>query len=76
MVVFETKDITIEWENTVVRAENELMEMLLIGLSEKMLSFEERFWRLLGETEATTDSKDLVDWWVKLSLYLEKNERK
>ena len=73
-VQFEDGVIQVEWDKTIDRCENELVETLLLGLSDKMLSFEEKFWTFLLETEERTDVDKFTEWWVKLMQFLEKDE--
>ena len=76
-ISFETGDITALWEETIQSTEIQLMDMLLVGIAEKMITFESEFWGHMETIESETkDHDDLLEWWVKMIKFLEKEERK
>ena len=76
-IQFDSADITALWHSTIESTEKQLLDQLLIGIHEKMINFEINFWKELGEIEEKTeDFDDILDWWVKLVRYFEKEERR
>ena len=72
---FESADISATWNSTIELTKKSLMDALLLGLHEKMINFEISFWNELGELEEnTTDFDNILDWYVKLIRYFEKEE--
>ena len=63
------------WEDTLQSTQSDLVDMLIIGINEKLLWFEQMFWDGVAEIEKNTDLDELVDSFVKVIIYLEKNER-
>ena len=63
------------WEDTLQSTQSDLLDTLIIGINEKLLWFEQMFWDGVAEIEKNTDLDELVDWFVKVIIYLEKNER-
>ena len=63
------------WEDTLQSTQFDLLDTLIIGINKKLLWFEQMFWDGVPEIEKNTDFDELVDWFVKVIIYLEKNER-
>ena len=75
-ISFTSHELSVSWRNTINAAEEQLLDTLLKGLAEKMMDFEEKFWNSLKETEGETDREVLIEWWAKLSRYLERFEKR
>ena len=68
--------MTTLWECTIQSTERQLMESLLFGLHEKMLTFEIHFWNELSKIEESIEYDELLEWWVKLAGHLENEQTK
>ena len=75
-IQFNSSDITALWNSTITSTEKSLLDSLLVGLHEKMLQFEITFWDELGtiEEDEGLSYDDILEWWVKLVRYCEKEE--
>ena len=75
-IQFDSQDMTTLWECTIQSTERQLMESLLFGLHEKMLTFEIHFWNELSKIEESIEYDELLEWWVKLAGHLENEQTK
>ena len=74
-IKFDSKDMSVFWDQTISSTEQSLLETLLYGIVGKLVNFEIHFWNSLPELEENTQNfDDIIDWWVKLVRYLEKEE--
>ena len=48
----------------------------MIGISSKLFEFEDKFWKLVEQTENELSEDDFLSWWVKLVHYLQKLENR
>ena len=72
---FDSPDIIATWESTIESTQRNLLDSLLVGLHEKMINFEISFWNELSELEEkTSDFDNILDWYVKLIKYFNKEE--
>ena len=76
-ILFENEELSATWKDTIESTESQLLDILLEGLVEKMMSFEKTFWKMLLDINDTTENAlDLTEWWVKLSMFLNNVEEK
>ena len=76
-IEFRSQDMIASWQDTIESTERQLLDTLLMGIAEKMMEFEIEFWSTLQKLEGEVESMDqLIEWWVKLSKYLEKEEKR
>lgn len=72
---FDSPDIIAIWESAIESTQRNLLDSLLVGLHEKMINFEVSFWNELSELEEkTSDFDNILDWYVKLIKYFNKEE--
>ena len=60
-ISFVTDDIKISWHNTTKSTEKDLLEMLILGIEDKRISLEEKFWDELRDILEDSEADDLVD---------------
>ena len=77
-IQFQTDEFFCSWMDTINSAEVDLLDTLLLGLSDKLWSIEKEFWDMIGamRRRMTDNFDDMIEWWVKLTCYLEKEETK
>ena len=75
-ISFVSDQIVAHWEDTINSTQSQLLETLLYGIFEKLIEFEEVFWSELSTLMKETDLEIMEKWFVKLYVYIEKEERK
>ena len=73
---FIDKELSVMWESTLRSTEESLLEALCLGISQNLFKMETSFWKDLEELESKTKHEDICNWWVKLLMYLEKEEKR
>ena len=56
-IEFESGNLIIFWKETLLSAENDLLEALCMGICERIFTLEKRFWDELQELHKTTQKK-------------------
>ena len=75
-IEFETSDLKVFWNKTIKKTEENLLEPLCIGIYERLFTIEENFWAELRCLEKQQESEDLKEWLVKLTVHLEKEDKR
>ena len=75
-ISFISEDIFYEWEDTINSAERQLLDILIYGINDKRLWFEENFWTELKTIVESTELSQMNDWLVSLVLDLKSEQRK
>ena len=75
-IEFESDDLTIFWKVTLLSAENDLLEVLCVGICERMFTLEKKFWDELQEFLKNNTEEDMRNWSIKLHVHLEKRLKK
>ena len=71
-IEFEYDDLIIFWKETLLSAENDLLEALCVGICERMFTLEKKFWDELRELHKNNTEEDMRNWLIKLHVHLEK----
>ena len=74
-IEFECDDLIIFWKETLLSAENDLLEALCMGICEQMFTLEKKFWDELEELHKN-NTEDMSNWLIKLHVHLEKRLKK
>ena len=74
-ISFATDDIKISWHNTTKSTEQDLLETLILGIEDKRIWMEEKFWDELRDILEDSEAEDLVDWFLKVLNYLDKQKK-
>ena len=64
------------WKETVIRSEKDLLEILCIGICEKLNNIERRFWAEVQQLQESKTDDHFKDWLIKLLVHLEKKIKK
>ena len=75
-VEFETEYLRVLWNETVIRSEKDLLEILCIGICERLNNIERRFWAEVQQLQESKTDDHFKDWLVKLLVHLEKKIKK
>ena len=75
-IEFEYDDLIIFWKETLLSAENDLLEALCVGICERMFTLEKKFWDELQELHKNNTEEDMSNWLIKLHVHLEKRLKK
>ena len=73
---FESDDLIVFWKETLLNAENYLLEALCVGICERMFTLERKFWDELQELHKNNPEEDMRNWLIKLHVHLEKRLEK
>ena len=73
---FESDELKVFWKETIVNTENDLLEVLCVGICEGIFNVEKRFWDELYQLEKNNDNINFKKWLVKLLIHLEKRMKK
>ena len=71
-IEFESDDLIIFWKETLLSAENNLLEALCVGICERMITLEKTFWDELQELHKNNTEEDMRNWLINLHVHLEK----
>ena len=71
-IEFETSDLKVFWNETIKKTGENLLEVLCIGICERLFTIEEKFWAELCYLEKEQESEDLKEWLLKLVVHLER----
>ena len=63
------------WEETVKSTQEKLLDTLILGIHDKLLDFELKFWDGVKEIVDNVDAENVSEWFVKLLIELEREER-
>ena len=74
-ISFATDDIKISWHNTTKSTEQDLLETLILGIEDIRIWMEENFWDELRDILEDSETEDLVDWFLKVLNYLDKQKK-
>ena len=72
---FVTNDIKVSWGNTIKSTEKDLLETLILGIEDKRVWMEEKFWNELRDIFEDSEADDLVDWFFKVLNYLDQQKK-
>ena len=72
---FVTNDIKVSWGNTIKSTEKDLLETLILGIEDKRIWIEEKFWNELRDILEASEADDLVDRFLKVLNYLDKQKK-
>ena len=61
LISFVTDNIKISWYNTTTSTEKDLLETLILGIEDKRIWLEEKFWDKLRDILEDSEADDLVD---------------
>ena len=68
-------DIKFLWHNTTKSTEKNLLETLIQGIRDKRIWLEENVWDELRELLEEKEADNLLDWFLKVSNYLDKQKK-
>ena len=74
-ISFINDNIKISWHYTTTSTEKYLLETLLLGIEDKRIWLEEKFWDKLRDILEDSEADDLVDWCLKVLNYLDKQKK-
>ena len=74
-ISFVTDDIQISWRNSTKSTEKDLLETLILGIEDKRIWIEEKFWNELRDILEDSEADDLVDRFLKVLNYLDKQKK-
>ena len=74
-ISFVTKDIKISWHNITTSTEKDLLETLILEIEDKRIWLKETFWDELRDILEDSAADDLVDWFLKVLKYLDKQKK-
>ena len=74
-ISFVTDDIQISWRNSTKSTEKDLLETLILGIEDKRIWIEEKFWNELRDILEASEADDLVDRFLKVLNYLDKQKK-
>ena len=74
-ISFVTDDIQISWRNSTKSTEKDLLETLILGIEDKRIWIEEKFWNELRDIFEDSEADDLVDRFLKVLNYLDKQKK-
>ena len=74
-ISFVTDDIQISWRNSTKSTEKDLLETLILGIEDKRIWIEEKFWNELRYIFEDSEADDLVDRFLKVLNYLDKQKK-
>ena len=72
---FVTDGIKISWRRTTKSTEKNLLETLILGIEDKRIWIEEKFWNELRDILEASEADDLVDRFLKVLNYLDKQKK-
>ena len=72
---FVTDNIKISWHNTTESTEEDLLETLILGIEDKRIWMEEKFWDELRDLLEYSEVGNLDDWFLKVLDYLDKQKK-
>ena len=75
-IEFVSDDVKAQWKETIDATQSHLLETLIVGIMDKLLLFEEKFWNEIGDIVQETSEQIFSEWAVKLVTYLEKHEKR
>ena len=71
-IQFENDDLVIFLKGTLLGAAKDLLEVLCVGICERMFTLEKKFWDELQELHKNNTEEDMRNWLIKLHIHLEK----
>ena len=74
-ISFVTDDIKISGHNTSKTTEKDLLETLILGIEDKRIWMEEKFWDELRDLLEYSEVGNLDDWFLKVLDYLDKQKK-
>ena len=74
-ICFVTDDIKISRRSTTKSTEKDLLETLILGIEDKRIWIEEKFWNELRDILEDSEADDLVDRFLKVLNYLDKQKK-
>ena len=75
-IEFEIHNLLIIWKETLLSAENDLLEALCVGICDQMFILEKQFWDELQKLHKNNTEEDIKNWLIKLHVHLEKRLKK
>ena len=61
--------------NTTTSTEKDLIETLILGIEDKRIWLEEKFWDELRDILEDSGAADLIDWFLKVLNHLDKQKK-
>ena len=74
-ISFVTDDIKVFWNNTTTSTEKDLLETLILGIEDKRIWLEKKFWDELRDILEDSGADDLIDWFLKVLNHLDKQKK-
>ena len=71
-IEFGSDDLIIFWKETLLSAENNLLEALYVGICQRIFTLEKKYWDELQEIHKNNTEEDMTNWLIKLHVHLEK----
>ena len=75
-IEFESDDLIVFWKETLLSAENDLLEALCVGICERIFTLEKTFWDELRELHKNNTEEDMSNRLIKLDVHLERRLKK
>ena len=75
-IEFESDKLKVFWKETEENTEKDLLEVLCLGMFERMYSIEKKFWDELYQLEKKNDNENFKESLVKLLINLERKLKK
>ena len=75
-IEFESDNLITFWKETLLSAENDLLQALCVGICERMFTLEKKSWEELQELHKNNTEEDISNWLIKLHVHLEKRLKK
>ena len=74
-IKFESNDLQVIWKNVITTTQEQLLDTLCIGISEKLFNFIDVFWKEIDVLEKEEKIELYKDWLVKILIHLEKKQK-
>ena len=75
-IKFESDDLNVFWKNVITTTQEQLLDMLCIGISNRLFKLTESFWKEIDNLEKEEKCDAYKDWLVKIVIHIEKREKK
>ena len=75
-IKFESDDLHVMWKNVITTTQEQLLDMLCIGISNRNVKLTKSFWKEIDNLEKVGKCDAYKDWLVKLVIHIEKRQKK
>ena len=75
-IKFESDDLNVMWKNVIMTTQEQLLDMLCIGNSNRLFKVTESFWKEIDNLEKEEKCDALKGWLVKMVIHIEKRQKK